>query len=175
MQLTRAYHSYGNANIDTWTKYGLANVNPDPWTRRRHQSGSMMQSGNGEMHRNFELLINKPEGSGFAHIARDGSSDEWLRVADVQGGSVVGQPAIIGTSFNRDFHAVGVGKNDSVVRQWVYGQTGKKWSQVATIEGKKIDGYPGLTQGDGSQLIMVVKDSDGVLNEVRLPPTDLSS
>lgn len=159
---------YNNSNIDYWSKYGLANVNPDPWTRKRHQSGSMLQSGNGETHRNFELLIGAPAGTGFSHVSRDGSAAEWAKVADVQG-SLVGHPAIVGTSFNRDFHAVGVDK-DKIVRQWAYSQSGKKWSQVSTIEGKSIDGFPGLAQSDGSQLVVVVKHADGTLNEVRRPP-----
>ncbi len=128
----------------------------------------MLQSGNGETHRNFELLIGDPAGTGFAHISRDGSAAEWAKVADVQG-SFVGHPAIVGTSFNRDFHAAGVDK-DKTLRQWAYSQSGKKWSQISTIEGKSIDGFPGLAQSDGSQLVVVVKHADGTLNEVRRPP-----
>jgi hypothetical protein len=155
---------YDQANIDGWTKYGITNVNPDPWSRKRHQSGSMLQSGNGETHRNFELLISGSAGAGFTHVSRDGDTAKWSKVLDVQG-SVVGQPAIAGTSFNRDFHAVGVDK-DQTLRQWAYSQSGKKWSQVSTIEGKRIDGFPGLVQSDGSQLVVVVKHRDGTLNEV---------
>lgn len=144
----------------------MANVNPDPWTRKRHQSGSMLQSGNGETHRNFELLVSDPSSAGFTHISRDGSSAGWAKVSDVEANSLLsGQPAITGTSFNRDFHAVGV-DTDQAVRQWVYSQSEKKWSQVSSIEGKGIDGFPSLTQSDGSQLVMVVKHADGTLNEV---------
>ncbi|KAJ4287032.1 hypothetical protein N0V88_007796 [Collariella sp. IMI 366227] len=158
---------YGDANIDAWTKYGLSNVNPDPWTRKRHQSGSMLQSGNGETHRNFELLISE-RSTGFSHVSRDGDSSKWSKVADIQG-SILGQPAILGTSFNRDLHVVGVDK-DKTLRQWEYSQTGKKWSEISTIQGKDIDGFPGVTQGDGSGLVMVVKHSDGTLNEYQQTP-----
>lgn len=125
----------------------------------------MLQSGNGETHRNFELLISDSSTAGFTHVSRDGSSAAWAKVSDVEGNSLLGQPAIAGTSFNRDFHAVGVDA-DQAVRQWAYSQSEKKWSQVSSIEGKAIDGFPGLTQSDGSQLVMVVKHADGTLNEV---------
>jgi len=161
--------SYDNANIDNWTKYGVANVNPDPWTRRRHQSGSMLQSGNGETHRNFELLLGDSASAGFSHVSRDGSSLKWTKVSDIAASNLVGQPAIVGTSFNRDFHAVGTDK-DQTLRQWAYSQSGKTWSQISTITGKKIDGFPGLAQSDGSQLVMVVKQADGTLNEVCCSP-----
>ncbi|KAK4039486.1 hypothetical protein C8A01DRAFT_36524 [Parachaetomium inaequale] len=163
------YFAYDIANIDSWTKYGVANVNPDPWTRKRHQSGSMLQSGNGETHRNFELLVSEATGDGFAHVSRDGDALKWSKVSQVQGSSLLGQPAIAGTSFNRDFHAVGVDK-DQALQQWAYSQSEQKWSQVSKIEGKGIDGFPGLAQSDGSQLVMVVKQADGTLNEWRQPP-----
>lgn len=162
---SNAGNRYNDANIDSWTKYGVANVNPDPWTRKRHQSGSMLQSGNGETHRNFELLVSESGAAGFTHISRDGDSAIWSKVSAVDGSSLLGQPAIAGTSFNRDFHVVGVDE-DQTLRQWAYSQSDKTWSQVSSIEGKEIDGFPGLSQSDGSQLVMVVKHADGTLNEV---------
>ncbi|AEO57290.1 protease [Thermothelomyces thermophilus ATCC 42464] len=167
------YFAYGEANIDNWTKYGLVNVNPDPWTRRKHQSGSMMQSGNGETHRNFELLVSEAGGSGFTHVSRDGNSTQWSKVLEVSGSGsgsgLVGQPAILGTSFNRDFHAVSLDENQ-VVQQWAYRQSEMRWSRVSAIEGTKIDGFPGLAQSDGSTLVMVVKHADGTLNEWQQAP-----
>jgi hypothetical protein len=132
----------------------------------------MLQSGNGETHRNFELLISDSAGAGVTHVSRNGDTAKWSKVSDIQG-SVVGQPAVAGTSFGRDFHAVGVDK-DQTLRQWAYSQSGKKWSQVSTIQGKDIDGFPGLAQSDGSQLVVVVKHADGTLNEVSLPCSSLS-
>ncbi|KAK4119671.1 cysteine proteinase [Parathielavia appendiculata] len=157
------YFGYDQGNIDSWTKYGVANVNPDPWTRKRHQSGSMLQSGNGESHRDFELLISSAA-DGFHHVSRDGDTFKWNKILDVPGTALVGHPAIAGTSFNRDFHAVGVDK-DQALHQWAYSQSEKKWSQISSLKGKGIDGFPGLVQSDGSQLVMVVKHADGTLNE----------
>lgn len=128
----------------------------------------MLQSGNGKSHRNFELLVRETSEAGFTHISRDGDTATWAKVSGVEGESLLGQPAIAGTSFNRDFHAVGVDK-DQTLRQWAYSQSRKRWSQVSSIEGKGIDGFPGLAQSDGSQLVVVVKQADGSLNEVSHP------
>lgn len=127
----------------------------------------MMQSGNGETHRNFELLVVDRATAGFTHVSRDGDSMEWSIVSEVQTGNqkVIGQPAIVGTSFNRDFHVVGVDENGAL-QQWVYSQSEKTWSQISTIQESDIDGFPSLAQSDGSQLVVVVKHSDGTLNEV---------
>lgn len=35
------YIGYGQANVDVWTKFGIQNMNPDPWTKRRHRNGNM--------------------------------------------------------------------------------------------------------------------------------------
>lgn len=126
----------------------------------------MLQSGNGDTHRNFELLVSNSGTTGFTHISRDSDSTKWSKVVMIPSDSVLGQPVIAGTSFSRNFHAVAVDSNHTL-RQWAYSQVSKKWAQVSAINGKVIDGYPGLTQGDGSALILVVKHADGTLNEVR--------
>ncbi|KAK3994275.1 hypothetical protein QBC44DRAFT_392743 [Cladorrhinum sp. PSN332] len=166
------YIAYDNANIDYWTKYGLSNVNPDPWSRKRHQSGNMMQSGSGKTHRNFELLVSDPGGGQITHISRDGDSFEWSIITNLPSipSPIVGQPSIIGTSFNRDFHAVAVDTNGSL-HQWVYSQSHKSWSLRSNISSQhNITGIPGLTQADDSSLVVVVKHADGSLNEWRQAP-----
>ncbi|KAK4176793.1 putative dipeptidyl-peptidase 1 [Triangularia setosa] len=163
------YFAYDNANIDMWAKYGLRNVNPDPWTRRRHQNGNMMQSGNGETHRNFELLLSDPA-KGTRHVSRDGDARQWSVVSQPTTSNEVpafrGQPFIIGTSRNRDFHAVALTESNNM-QQWAYTQSDKTWSQVSTFGQSKVDGYPGFVQSDDSSLIIVVKHTDETLNEYR--------
>ncbi|KAK4195341.1 putative dipeptidyl-peptidase 1 [Triangularia verruculosa] len=163
------YFAYDNANIDMWTKYGLRNVNPDPWTRKRHQSGNMMNSGNGETHRNFELLLSDLD-RGIMHLSRDGDTGKWSSVSQLattdEKLSVRGQPSIIGTSRNRDFHAVAL-TEDNNIQQWTYSQSSKKWSQLSGFGQSKVDGFPGLVQSDDSSLVVVVKHTDGTLNEYR--------
>ncbi|OIW34301.1 cysteine proteinase [Coniochaeta ligniaria NRRL 30616] len=168
-----AYFGYGEANVDGWAKYGLADVDPDPWSRKRHQSGSMMQSGNGERHRNFELLLasSLSSGGGFAHVARDGTTGKWSVASRVGEGSVpVGQPVIVGTSANRDFAAVFVDEKKNL-QQWSYSQANKTWGRISSIEDQDIDGFPAMTQDDDSVLVLVVRHADGTLNEYRQAPS----
>ncbi|KAK3313617.1 hypothetical protein B0H66DRAFT_584226 [Apodospora peruviana] len=181
------YFGYGEANIDGWTKYGITNVNPDPWARKRHQSGNMMQSGNGETHRNFELLLSLRSNTtttasrgalqGFTHFKRDGSTLKWETVSKiVTGTALIGQPAILGTSFNnRDFHAVAI-DDEKNLKHWIYSEGAnnsaaiKSWSQAPGIVNEGIDGYPGLVQAEDSSLVIVVKHSDGTLKEWHQSP-----
>ncbi|KAK4164126.1 hypothetical protein QBC43DRAFT_289359 [Cladorrhinum sp. PSN259] len=171
------YIAYDTANVDFWTKYGLTNVNPDPWSRKRHQSGNMMQSGNGKTHRNFELLVNSPNTSGIiTHLSRDGDTFQWSTVSTLPPPPTSdlllrGHPSILGTSFNRDFHAVAVDANTNTLQQWIYSQSDKKWSHHATISSHNITGLPGFAQADDdSALVVVVKHGDGSLNEWRQAP-----
>ncbi|KAL2272003.1 hypothetical protein VTJ83DRAFT_1374 [Remersonia thermophila] len=173
------YFGYNEAFIDHWTKYGVANVDPDPWTRRRHQSGCMLQSGNGETHRNFELLLPRPSAAGLYHVSRDGDSGKWTEARPVDRETrLSGPPVFIGTSLNRDFHAVGLEANGTL-RQWAYGQASRTWelwpySALGEVAGEEIDGVPGLVQSDGSYLIMVVRHADGTINEWRQSPNTTS-
>ncbi len=48
--------AYGQTDIDTYAKIGLQYTNPDPWTKRRLHNGNMIESGNGSLHRNLEML-----------------------------------------------------------------------------------------------------------------------
>lgn len=163
------YFAYGEANIDGWAKYGLANVDPDPWSRKRHQSGGLMQSGNGATHRDFELLLagNSSSDGRFAHVSRDGTTGGWSLASRVigDGGALAGQPVIMGTSANRDFAAVFVDEERNL-RQWSYSQANRSWAETSSIEGGFIDGFPGLVQDDDSALVLVVRHADGTLNEV---------
>lgn len=47
---------YGQCNIDANAKLGVRLTNPDPWTKRRSHAGAMIESGDGALHRNFELV-----------------------------------------------------------------------------------------------------------------------
>ena len=48
--------AYGEARIDAFSRYGLRNTNPDPWTKRRLHNGNLYESGNGALHRNLEVV-----------------------------------------------------------------------------------------------------------------------
>lgn len=62
--------AYGECNIDHYSKQGLKDVSPDPWSRRRLHNGCLIQSSDGPEHRNFELLrAGVPR---VQHLWRDG-------------------------------------------------------------------------------------------------------
>src|SRR5436305_8205213 len=88
--------SYGTAEIDSWLKFGMTNVNPDPWTRKRHHNGMMYQGGNGATHRNFEMVRTNPTG-GLTQVYRGGEAPfTWatagqLVIKDNNGNPVTGQ------------------------------------------------------------------------------------
>jgi len=73
----------------------------------------MVQSGNGRTQRKFGLLIGNSEIGRFIHISRDGDLKKWSKISVIGGvkARLVGHPVIIGTSLNRDFHAVGVSED----------------------------------------------------------------
>lgn len=64
------YIGYGEVNCDYYWKYGVKITNPDPWTKRRLHNGNIFESGNGALHRNFEMLATL--GNQVKHWWRDG-------------------------------------------------------------------------------------------------------
>jgi len=62
--------AYGQCNIDDYGRYGLHNVNPDPWTKRRLHNGNLFESGNGTLHRNLEVVGSN--GARVQHRWREG-------------------------------------------------------------------------------------------------------
>ncbi len=154
-----------------WYKVGIANMlDPDPFSRRRHQNGNVFLSGNGASHRNFELALSSSNATGFAHMSRDGDTLEWSIVDAVAGGSdtrCVGQPLITGTSFNRDIEVI-CRDGEHGLQQWTYSQAGAKWSSmtVAAPGRTDLEGYPGFVQADDSSFALVIRHKGGMLNEV---------
>lgn len=98
--------AYGQCNIDSNAKLGLRLVNPDPWTKRRHHGGGMLESGDGALHRNFELIA-PAAGHALAHWWRDNSATSlpWHKAATMAN-DVAEPPTFTETSFNRNFEMV---------------------------------------------------------------------
>jgi len=100
------WFGYGQAGIDNNAKFGVpgANVNPDPWTKRRAHNGSLYESGDGQLNRNFELWTLAP-GNAIRHYWRDGVSLQW-NVAETQGNDCYASPCVQGTTYNRNFEYI---------------------------------------------------------------------
>jgi len=118
---------YGQCNIDSVAKLGLQYTNPDPWTKRRNHSGGMIESGDGALHRNFELLA-PSKGNTFTHWWRDNSSSAlpWAK-AEVLANDVADPPTFTGTTYNRNFETIyrTTGKR---LHHFYFDQTSQKWN-----------------------------------------------
>ncbi|KAI1871484.1 uncharacterized protein JN550_004478 [Neoarthrinium moseri] len=162
---------YGEAEIEGFIKYGITNVDPDPWDRKSHQSGLMIQGGFGSKHKNFELVRANP-GGGFSQIVReDVYPNTWYqsqRVMRPDGSDqmVVGQPIILTSSFNRDFEVLYL-TTFGTLKHWYYSQSAFQWYDTDQWAFWNIGGYPGYVQKDDSSFSLVVRRTDGGLVEFK--------
>jgi Papain family cysteine protease len=97
---------YGQSGIDSSNKLGVQFTNPDPWTKRRSHGGGMVESGDGALHRNFELIA-PSHGNSWTHWWRDNSvsSLPWAK-AETIGNDVADPPTFTATTYNRNFEMV---------------------------------------------------------------------
>jgi hypothetical protein len=97
---------YGQCGIDSSDKLGLQLTNPDPWTKRRSHAGGMLESGDGALHRNFELIA-PSHGNSWTHWWRDNSVSAlpWSK-AETIGNDVADPPTFTATTYNRNFEMV---------------------------------------------------------------------
>lgn len=164
--------AYGACKIDTYAKLGLANTNPDPWTKRRLHAGCFFESGNGTWHRNFELLRGTAprvrhlwradESGGFAwHDAGELSNPNDIAA----GTGCVGQPAATATTYNRNFEVV-YRELSGRLRHWWMDQTANAWHDGGQFGPSDVEGYPAFIQsnvGAPGNLEMVVRRRGGQL------------
>ncbi|HYM90884.1 MAG TPA: peptidase C1A, partial [bacterium] len=136
---------YGQCNIDSNSKLGLSLTNPDPWTKRRNHSGGMIESGDGALHRNFELLACGPHSS-FTHWWRENSSSTlpWAK-AEVLGNDVACPPTFTGTTYNRNFETVYTTTNRRL-HHWWYDQAGQRWNDGVVFGPTNVQGPVGFVE-----------------------------
>jgi hypothetical protein len=157
---------YGEADIDTYAKIGLSATNPDPWTKRRVHGGGMLESGNGALHRNFELVTTGP-GAQLHHWWRDNSGAGFPWHAGVNFGSdAAACPTLISTTFNRNFESVHLTTNHRL-HHWWFGQPGGPWNDGGVFGPIDAAGIPGFIQsnyGAPGNFEIVVRTADSHLN-----------
>lgn len=141
------WFGYGQAGIDDGVKLGVpgASTNPDPWTKRRAHNGNLYESGDGVIHRNFEVWAQAP-GNAIRHYWRDGNTLKWA-VAETQGNDCAVCPAVTGTTYNRNFEMV-YRTTGSRLHHRYYDQSTAKWNDGPVFGPMNVAGNPGFIQSD---------------------------
>jgi hypothetical protein len=146
---------YGECKIDEFTKAGIQGTNPDPWTRRRLHNGCFLESGNGQTHRNFEMLASG--GPRLRHVWRQGGEGgdfSWHEAHALEnpndigaGAACVGPPALIATTYNRNFETV-YWEGSGWLRHWWFDQAAGVWNDAGRFGSDQTAGWPGFIQGN---------------------------
>jgi hypothetical protein len=133
--------------LDSNPKYGVpgASTNPDPWTKRRAHNGHLYESGDGPIHRNFEVWAQAP-GDAIRHYYRDGSTLQWA-VSETQGNDCKICPAVTGTTYNRNFEMV-YWTTANRLHHRFFDQTSGKWLDGPIFGPTNVAGAPGFIQSD---------------------------
>ena len=158
---------YGQVNIDSYGKVGLQNTNPDPLTKRRLHNGTMIESGNGATHRNFEMLATT-SGTQIRHWWRQGGEggDFSWHQAYLFGSDASVCPTLTSTTYNRNFECVYLTTSNRL-HHWYFGQPNGPWSDGGVFGPPDAAGVPGFVQGDSGvpgNFEVVVRTADGRLN-----------
>jgi hypothetical protein len=138
--------AYGTSNVDTYPKFGARGTNPDPQARRRSHAGNMFESGNGALHRNFEMLATTNGGPDLQHSYRDGGTLAWGQAARFPAGAGA-CPAVSATTYGRNIEAVYVTTGGRLRHCYNGPAAGGKWV-VSPDFGPVGAGVPGFIQGD---------------------------
>jgi C1A family cysteine protease len=144
---------YGECKIDTFTKYGTRGTSPDPWTRRRLHNGCFIESSNGEMHRNFELVRSSaPRARHLWRQGGEGGDFSWHDAGTLEnpndiaaGAGAIGMPALTSTTYGRNFETV-YWEASGWLRHWWYDQTATHWVDAGRFGSAETAGFPGFIQ-----------------------------
>ena len=149
---------YGQRKIDTEEKYGVRLTNPDPLLKARLHNGGMVESGNGSLHRNFELV--SFEAGRTRHRWREGGDFSWHK-GEAFGNDSAGNPQMISTTQNRNFEVVYRTKSQRL-HSWMFDQATKKWIDQGVFGPLNVVSAPGIVQ-NGAYRELVVLAKDGTL------------
>ena len=156
---------YGESGIDDYAKLGLRGTNPDPLTKRRLHNGSLIESGNGSLHRNFEMVTTY-NGAHARHWWREGMTPFIWKDASVFGSDVAACPTLTATTYGRNFETVYLTTGNRL-HHWWFNQQGGTWSDGGVFGPTDAFGVPGFIQGNygaPANFEVVVRTTDGKLN-----------
>lgn len=131
---------------------GLYNTNPDPWTKRRLHAGALLESGNGDAHRNLELISTTTLTSGggaLQHYWRDGTSLVWNLAAGQFGANadMAGFPSLLSSTYNRNFECVYVSTAHELVHIY-FEQASNQWLGGTNFGPANCRGRAGFIQSN---------------------------
>jgi Papain family cysteine protease/FG-GAP-like repeat len=137
--------AYGESDIDAYAKTGLRDTNPDPWAKRRLHGGNLLESGNGAMRRNFEMIATEGGGPSLRHWWRDNSTAglPWRQAGSFADDAAV-CPVITQSTYNRNFDCVYLSTKGQL-HHWYYDQTSGQWRDGGPF-GPTGVGIPGFLQ-----------------------------
>jgi hypothetical protein len=173
------YVRYGEVDIDSVDKFGVANVAPDGWSRRRHHNGNLLQTGEdpGGQHRNLTAMYHWPTG-GIQYLTRSseppylwtGSGPCIWKDGNNNPLPVAGQPTVVETSFFRTRLEMFYQDSSNVLHAWYLNtrDSDAGWFENPTVS-DLVAGYPGVVQLDTRDLSLVVRMTDGSLHEFVRP------
>ena len=158
---------YGDSGIDDYSKAGVRNTNPDPWTKRRLHNGALYESGNGAMNRNLEVMGSN--GSRVQHRWREGGPPwNWGLGRSFATDAAV-CPTLTGTTFGRNMELVYLTNGHRLRHWWGPGGGAGPWNDGGIFGPTDCQGVPGFIQGDygaPGNFEVVVKVGGGQLQHI---------
>lgn len=138
--------AYGECRIDSFGRYGVRKVNPDPWTKRRLHNGNLYESGNGALHRNLEVV--GADGSNVQHRWREGGPPWTWGTASSFANDARACPTLVGTTFNRNMEVVYTTTGGRLRHWWTGGGGSGPWNDGGVFGPTGCNGVPGFVQSD---------------------------
>lgn len=143
------YLAYGAAGSNLYGHSAIYDTNADPWSKRRLHNGSLLESGNGNNHMNFESLMVPGDGS-LLHYSRDNDAPPfpWTAGESVpcSDAVAVGWPALTETTYNRNLEVVYTAQGQSL-HHWWRDQSGV-WHDGGIFGPVNTIGAPGFVQSN---------------------------
>jgi hypothetical protein len=155
--------AYGESDIDAWAKTGLTGSSPDPWSKRRNHAGNLLESGNGAMRRNFEMISTGSAGK-LRQWWRDNDASpfNWHQMADFGSDDVATTPSFIASTYNRNYEVV-YSANSGRLHHWYYSQQSGGWRDGGAFGPVGVSGAVGFVQNNrhaAGDFELVVRTSD---------------
>jgi hypothetical protein len=157
--------AYGECMIDSYSKFGVNAVDPDPWTRRRLHNGNLLESSYGAQHRNFEVVASTA-GNEVRHFWRndDVGSMPW-NAGPTFGNDAAACPTMTQTTFSRNMEIVYLTTGNRLHHWWR--DQSFNWHDGGVFGPADAAGIPAFIQGNygaPGNFEVVVRTADGRLN-----------